>query len=232
LTRLGLAVVFLPFRENGKALHIQGFMRRFRRVVEKNTAFLTHVAQLGLPIVGIEPALTLTYRDEYRRALAPAGAGHDHDTPPPFRVQLLQEFLAEKLPTLVAGRPPASGDKRVLSLFGHCTERTEAVKSQEQWLRVFRAFGVELSPKVTGCCGMCGAFGHEAEHYEESRGVFEMSWGKQLPKDPDAQRQVVAVGHSCRSQVKRFAGFVPRHPIEALRDVLAEEAPVLAQAAE
>ena len=85
---------------------------------------------------------------------------------------------------------------------------------------------------VTGCCGMCGAYGHEAEHYAESRGVFEMSWGKRLPQDPSGREQVVAVGHSCRSQVKRFAGFVPRHPVEALRDMLAEQAPVLAQAAE
>ena len=46
------------------------------------------------------------------------------------------------------------------------------------------------------------------------------------------REHVVAVGHSCRSQVKRFAGFVPRHPAEALRDMLAEQAPVLAQAAE
>ena len=89
-----------------------------------------------------------------------------------------------------------------------------------------------LAPVATGCCGMCGAYGHEAEHYAESRGVFEMSWGKQLGKEPGAREQVLAVGHSCRSQVKRFAGFVPQHPIEALRDVLAEQAPVLAQAAE
>jgi hypothetical protein len=67
---------------------------------------------------------------------------------------------------------------------------------------------------------MCGVFGHEAEHYEESRGVFDLSWAPQLARQPEAQRNVLAQGHSCRSQVKRFAGFVPRHPIEALRDAL------------
>jgi hypothetical protein len=73
---------------------------------------------------------------------------------------------------------------------------------------------------------MCGAYGHEAEHYEESRGVFQMSWGKRLPQDAGAHGTVLAVGHSCRSQVKRFAGFVPRHPMEALRDLLSERAPI------
>jgi Fe-S oxidoreductase len=85
---------------------------------------------------------------------------------------------------------------------------------------VFRAFGLKLEPQATGCCGMCGVFGHEAEHYGESRGVFELSWAARLAKEPAAQRSVLAPGHSCRSQVKRFAGFVPRHPIEALRDAL------------
>lgn len=52
--------------------------------------------------------------------------------------------------------------------------------------------------------------------------MFQMSWGKRLPKDASAHGTVLAAGHSCRSQVKRFAGFVPRHPMEALRDLLSE----------
>lgn len=224
LTRLGLNVIFLPFRENGKALHIKGFMQRFRRVVRRNSRFLTRVGELGIPIVGIEPATTLTYRDEYRAALAPIGAEHDHGTgSEPFRVQLLQEFLTQRLHELQPSAAPRAA-ARTLLLFGHCTERTEEVKSQEQWRTVFRAFGAELDLQATGCCGMCGAYGHEAEHYEESRGIFQMSWGKRLPKDEGARSTVLAVGHSCRSQVKRFAGFVPRHPMEVLSDMLAERA--------
>jgi Fe-S oxidoreductase len=230
-----LNVVFLPFRENGKALHIKGFMRRFRRVVRRNSRFLTRVAELGLPIIGIEPATTLTYRDEYRSALATPGAAHDHGTgAEPFRVQLLQEFLTQRLPELSSAAAGGSREgARSLLLFGHCTERTAEVKSQEQWRTVFKAFGVELEPQTTGCCGMCGAYGHEAEHYEESRGIFQMSWGKRLPKDGGARGAVLAAGHSCRSQVKRFAGFLPRHPAEALRDLLAERAttPAVATAA-
>ena len=85
---------------------------------------------------------------------------------------------------------------------------------------MFRAFGLELQPQATGCCGMCGVYGHEAAHYAESRGVFELSWAPRLAKEAAAQRSALAAGHSCRSQVKRFAGFVPRHPMEALRDAL------------
>lgn len=213
LHRLGLRVVFLPYRENGKALHIKGFMARFRKVVRRNARFFERVADLGIPIVGIEPAVTLTYRGEYAHVLGAEGKG--------FRVQLLQEYLSEKLPELQvqAARPPAAGPLR---LFGHCTEKTEAVKSQEQWRSVFKSFGLELDLQATGCCGMCGVYGHESEHYEESRGVFQMSWAPRLTGAATARELVLAQGHSCRSQVKRFSGFVPRHPIEALRDALAE----------
>jgi FAD/FMN-containing dehydrogenase/Fe-S oxidoreductase len=233
LSRLGLNVIFLPFRENGKALHIKGFMQRFRRVVRRNSRFYARVAELGVPIIGIEPATTLTYRGEYRSALARPGTEHDRaPSSEPFRILLLQEFLAQKLPELLPNLAASSPvGARSLLLFGHCTERTEEVKSEEQWRSVFKAFGVELEPQTTGCCGMCGAYGHESEHYEESRGVFEMSWRKRLPTD-GAERKVLAQGHSCRSQVKRFAGFVPRHPMEALRDLLAEQAPASLRAAE
>ena len=114
-----------------------------------------------------------------------------------------------------------AGDKtRALRLFGHCTERTAEPASQAQWQRVFESVGVPLEVVQTGCCGMCGVFGHEAEHLEESRGVFDMSWKKALPAD-DAKRPFTLVtGHSCRSQVKRFGGFVAQHPVEALRDLL------------
>jgi FAD/FMN-containing dehydrogenase/Fe-S oxidoreductase len=218
LTRLGLEVIFLPFRQNGKALHIKGFLKRFRRLVRQNSRFYARVAELGIPIVGIEPATTLTYRDEYPVAL---GQHSDSDAGPGFRVQLLQEFLVDRLAQLTATlKVPATAKPVSMLLFGHCTERTEEVKSQEQWQAVFRAFGISLEPQVSGCCGMCGVYGHEAEHLQDSRGVFELSWAKRLPKDAALRGRVLAQGHSCRSQVKRFAGFVPLHPMEALRDAL------------
>lgn len=233
LTRLGLHVVFLPFRQNGKALHIKGFMEKFQRLVQRNNRFYSRVAELEIPIVGIEPAVTLTYRDEYRTALRRNSGKSRHSEPAPgFRIQLLQEYLAQKLPELQqsGSAPTVAGARQEspLLLFGHCTERTAELDSQKQWQLVFRAFGLELQPQATGCCGMCGVYGHEASHYAESRGVFELSWAPRLAKEAAAQRSALAAGHSCRSQVKRFAGFVPRHPIEALRDALEAAQPATA----
>lgn len=207
LTELGYRVYVLPYRENGKALHVKGFLRAFRAVARRNHAFLSAAAATGVPLVGLEPAVTLTYRDEYRHALG------DRE---PVPVLLLQEWLAGELAGRRGELPTLSAPEGGYSLLGHCTERTAAVHSQKQWRQVFELLGLQLRAQDVGCCGMCGAYGHETVHLEESKGIFEMSWARALPANPDERARVAATGHSCRSQVKRFGGFVPRHPVEIL----------------
>lgn len=200
LRELGFEPHVLPYFENGKALHIKGFMRRFGRVVAKNSALLRDVAKLGFPLVGIEPAVVLTYRDEYPKVLGEEAG---------FHVALLQEWLAEQaLPV----RANSDGSYRLLS---HCTEQALVSKSPALWAKVFSALGVRLEVVKAGCCGMCGVYGHEAAHKADSLGIFELSWRHKIDPSRDAQR-VLATGHSCRSQVERVLGFTPLHPVEAL----------------
>ncbi|HMA96766.1 MAG TPA: hypothetical protein VKP30_28970, partial [Polyangiaceae bacterium] len=131
-----------------------------------------------------------------------------------FRVELLQDWLAtesQRLSALVTAHA-AQGTSPVL--FGHCTERTAAPLSQKTWSRVFDAVGLKLETPAVGCCGMCGVFGHEAAHVEESKGVYAMSW---QPKILAAQqRTCLATGHSCRSQVHRTDHLHLRHPVQLL----------------
>ncbi len=65
---------------------------------------------------------------------------------------------------------------------------------------------------------MAGTYGHEAENQERSRELFSMSWEQTLKSLPS--EQILVSGYSCRSQVKRFGGFKPRHPIQALLALL------------
>jgi len=105
-------------------------------------------------------------------------------------------------------------------LLSHCTEQALVSKAPALWAKVFESLGVSLEIVKTGCCGMCGVYGHEARHLEDSLGIFELSWKKKLEPTTDRER-VLATGHSCRHQVERTLGFVPRHPAEALLSVLA-----------
>jgi FAD/FMN-containing dehydrogenase/Fe-S oxidoreductase len=205
LEKLGYQPHVLPYFENGKALHIKGFLGSFQRVVERNAQRLAALAELGFPLLGIEPAVVLTYRDEYPKALA---------RDPGFRVQLLQEWLAEQ--PLRKPEAVRSAEYRLLS---HCTEQALVTRAPALWAQVFAALGVPLELVKAGCCGMCGVYGHEAAHLRESLGIFALSWKKKIDPARDGTR-LLATGHSCRSQVKRALGFTPLHPAEALLSAL------------
>ena len=67
----------------------------------------------------------------------------------------------------------------------------------------------------SGCCGMAGTYGHEAEHRATSEQIYGMSWGTQVAKWAENGR-LLATGYSCRSQVKIIDGQVLPHPAQAL----------------
>jgi Fe-S oxidoreductase len=210
LRELGYDVTVVPFRQNGKALHVKGMLHRFRLLVRANADYFSALARLGIPMVGVDPAVTLTYRDEYRRVL-----GDD----PGFRVQLVQEWLVsqhEQIRQCLESRGYRRPAETGFSLMGHCTEKTLEPASQRQWQQLFALFGLELDLVPVGCCGMCGVFGHEASHRDESLGIYAMSWRKHLPRDPELRKRYLAAGHSCRSQVERFDGDALRHPAAVL----------------
>jgi Fe-S oxidoreductase len=214
LRALGYEPVVLSYFENGKALHVKGFLRAFERLAARNARLLRAVAALGIPMVGVEPAVVLTYRDEYPKALQ-GDAG--------FRVALLQEFLEQRLadgPPLPKA-PPGTAGFRLLS---HCTEQALVTRAPAHWAKVFAALGVPLEIVKAGCCGMCGVYGHEVAHKRESLGIFDLSWRKKI--DPERDRgRLLATGHSCRTQVERTLGFTPLHPVQALLSVLPAAAP-------
>ncbi len=208
LKQLNYTVYVAPFSPNGKPLHVKGFLKQFRKVVEKNTNWLSYVARCGIPLVGIDPSVVLTYRDEYLKILG--------ENKLPFEVLLPQEFLVKKSKKLPGHVVSISKKIQEYQLLGHCTEKAGGQLSQELWQDVFEAFGLSLELIPAGCCGMAGTYGHETDHFEESRGIYNLSWSKKIPEDPLLRQNILASGFSCRSQVKRFEGFRPLHPLQAL----------------
>ncbi|MEY8771748.1 FAD-binding and (Fe-S)-binding domain-containing protein [Erwinia sp. ACCC 02193] len=204
--KLGYRPVVLPFSPNGKAQHIKGFLQRFARTAQKTADFLNRVAKLQLPMVGVDPALVLCYRDEYKEILGEKRGD--------FHVQLVHEWLQNALPA----RQPVPQSGEAWYLFGHCTEVTALPASSQQWAGIFARFGAKLENVSVGCCGMAGTYGHETKNLANSLGIYELSWHQALQKLP--RQRCLATGYSCRSQVKRLEGNGMRHPLQALLELL------------
>jgi FAD/FMN-containing dehydrogenase/Fe-S oxidoreductase len=207
LKALGFTPWIAPFKPNGKPLHVHGFLGLFGRQAAANAEMLRALSATGVELVGLDPSMTLVYRSEYAGAL---GA----DAP---KVLLPQEWLAQRLALM----PPLPDGQPVL-LLPHCTERTNATASLKDWQAVFARLGTPLRVLASGCCGMAGTFGHEAEHRAVSEQIYGMGWRQKVAEHGD---RLVATGYSCRSQVKRFDGVRIDHPIQALLRRL-REAPV------
>ncbi len=204
--RLGYQPVLLPFSPNGKAQHIKGFLNRFAKTAQKTSDFLSRVALLGMPMVGVDPALVLCYRDEYKQTLG--------DKRGEFHVMLVHEWL----PTIVDGQVSQEISGEPWYLFGHCTEVTALPGAPAQWASIFARFGAKLESVSVGCCGMAGTYGHEVVNHKNSLGIYELSWHQAMQRLP--RNRCLATGYSCRSQVKRVEGSGVRHPLQALLEIM------------
>ena len=206
IEKLGYRPVLLPFSPNGKAQHVKGFLQRFARTASKTADFLNRVAKLGMPMVGVDPATVLCYRDEYNQVL-----GEQRGE---FNVQLVHEWLQ----TALSPRAEQTASGEAWYLFAHCTEVTALPSTPNQWQSIFARFGAKLENVNVGCCGMAGTYGHESQNLENSLGIYELSWHPQLQKLP--RQRCLATGFSCRSQVKRAEGNGMRHPLQALLEMM------------
>ncbi len=203
VSKLGLQPIVLPFKPNGKAQHIKGFLKQFAQSANTSAEFLSMLAETDIPLVGVDPALVLCYRDEYNEIL-----GADRGE---FDVLTVHEWLMPKLSQF--DKKP-SDDDIAWQLFAHCTEKTKLPNAEKEWTTIFEHFGATLKPVAVGCCGMAGTFGHEIDKLEMSKDIYNLSWKPRLEKtNPD---HCLVTGYSCRSQVKRFENIAPKHPLQAL----------------
>ena len=210
IKKLGLEPVLLPFKPNGKAQHVKGFLARFANTAKSSSEFLNQLAQLNIPMLGMDASMVLCYRDEYTKILG--------DKRGEFNVLLAHEWLLSFIKQDKRFKNDVDGSQQAFKLFSHCTEKTALVNSENEWATIFNHFGLPLEKVNVGCCGMAGTYGHEKTNVDNSKGLFELSWQPKITES--APDKILATGFSCRSQVKRLAQLNAKHPVEALLAVL------------
>lgn len=200
ISRLGYKVYLAPYAPNGKPLQVQGFLKAFEKAASFNGQSLLNLQQYRIPLVGLDPAMTLVYRQEYAKTLQAGKA--------PL-VMLAQEWLSDALPEYETVK------EEPYHFLPHCTEKTNEPGSIGLWQNIFQRAGLTLQVQASGCCGMSGTYGHETRNAGTSNTIYGQSW-KRLIHTFNQSGRVVADGYSCRSQVKRQEGVTVLHPLQVL----------------
>jgi len=176
-------------------------------------ALLPYAAR-SVPIVGLEPSCLLTLRDELG-AMLPG----DEAAKVGANAWLLEEFLAREADAgRLALKLKPLAEKKAL-LHGHCHQKAfGAMGAVERALALVPGLAVETIE--SSCCGMAGAFGYDAKHYDVSMKMAEASL---LPKVRAAEpgTLIVADGTSCRHQIRDGAGREALHVARVLEKALA-----------
>lgn len=216
LHRLGYEVKLIDHPESARAWMSKGLLRKARTFAEENVRIFSEVINAGTPLLGIEPSAILSFRDEYpdlvreelrtaAKALAP-------------NVFLIDEFLSREAAKGRIKPEQFTQEKKQVKLHGHCQQKAlSSVQPSKDILSLPANYSVEVI--ASGCCGMAGSFGYEAEHYELSMQIGEMVL---FPAVRNAAQGtlIAAPGTSCRHQVKDGTGVHAKHPVEILFEAL------------
>ena len=220
---LGYEVVLPNHVESGRASLSKGLIRRAKSFAEENVRLLAPLVSEKEPLIGIEPSAILGFRDEYP-ALVDVSLRDKARTLAPHCL-MLDEFIAREAD---AGRITAdlfTDRSRTIHLHGHCHQK--ALASLDPTIRMLTLpenYAVNLIP--SGCCGMAGSFGYEAEHYDVSMKVGELVLFPAVRKLAD-DVLVAAPGTSCRHQIHDGTKRKALHPAEILRAAFRQERAVL-----
>lgn len=212
LEAAGFEVILPGHKCCGRPMMSKGLVKQARRAARETLERLAPLAEQGWPIIGLEPSCLLSMRDEYFSLL-----------PGDPRVKLVadhcftfEEFIA-RLADAGELNLHFSGVSRPVLLHGHCHQK--ALVGTAPSKRTLTLPGHSVTEIDSGCCGMAGAFGYEAEHYDISLAMAER---RLLPaiRQKNQETLIAAAGVSCRQQIKHGTGRQAYHPAEILRAAL------------
>jgi Fe-S oxidoreductase len=195
----------------GRTMLSQGLVEDARQQAARNLDQLYPLAAQGLPILVCEPSCAAAFHEEYHDLLP----GNPCTATLAQAVWLIDDWLAAQ----VAGglRLPLQPQPRQVLFHGHCHQK--ATVGTDGSLAALRAVpGQQVSVIDAGCCGMAGAFGYTADHYDVSMAIARDRLAPAIEAAPDAL--VCADGASCRQQIEHVTGRSAYHVVEVLAQAL------------
>ncbi|WP_224268932.1 FAD-binding and (Fe-S)-binding domain-containing protein [Haloprofundus salinisoli] len=216
--------------DSGRPAFSKGFLGKAHDTAESNVETLAPRVRDGWDVVVVEPSDAVMFQSDYLDLLG----GEPATVTDPTKAE---ERAPDETPDTDAGVVAAgtygvmeyvdtfrldeemsfadrSGE--FLTYHGHCHQK--ATKKDHHAVGVLRRAGYNVDPLDSGCCGMAGSFGYEAEHRSMSAAIG----GILADQVEESGGRVVAPGASCRTQLGDLAtDEEPPHPVEKLAEALA-----------
>lgn len=216
LEKLGYQVIIPKHVESGRAAISKGCLKLAKKFALKNVSALKDIISSDTPLIGIEPSCILSFRDEYPD-LVPSEIRNDAIALAK-NCFLYDEFIMREVEAGNIKSEQFQGSEIDIWLHGHCHQKAlVGVEKTAAALRLIKGADVHLIP--SGCCGMAGSFGYEAEHYKTSLAIGEMVLFPTVRKAVAMSGKpaiVAAPGTSCRQQILDGTGIKAVHPIVLL----------------
>jgi FAD/FMN-containing dehydrogenase/Fe-S oxidoreductase len=248
LCRSGCEIQVLPILGAGASFLSKGFIDQARRHAARVLDLLNQVDPTSeAPVIGIEPPEIYEFKHDYLDLL-PERAEEIRKRV--ANVWLLDEFLlrsSEFNDLRIANlnyrwESEKDSPRNKVNFHPHCHQRAEGPSvdglpnGTSATVELLRSCGYDVELMDTGCCGMAGTFGYEAEHYELSMKVGEL---KLFPKIRELERannevldqqspivnrksEIVSSGAACRMQIRQGTGVEAIHPIMLVAEFLKE----------
>jgi FAD/FMN-containing dehydrogenase/Fe-S oxidoreductase len=193
----------------GRPLYDFGMLDQAKATLQQTLAVLRPDIEAGTPIIGLEPSCVSVFRDEMTNLLGKNLEAQKLKS----QTYLLSEFLVNQADY----RPPQL--KRKAIVHAHCHHKSVLKFDSESEL--LKRTGLDFHVLDSGCCGMAGSFGFEAEKYDVSVKIGERVL---LPavRAAAADTLIITDGFSCYQQIEGLTGRKALHITEVLQMAISE----------
>lgn len=189
----------------GRAMLSKGFLSAAKALAESGIAKLASAVDAGVPILGLEPSCILSLADEWPELVPGSAAERVAASAHLVEAWLGHQVAEHKCEVKVARHESPA------FFHGHCHQKAlVGVGGTQSALKLVP--GLAVTTLDVGCCGMAGAFGYEAEHFDLSVSIAGLQLLPALAANPNAT--VIATGTSCRHQIRDLTARRAIHPIE------------------
>jgi len=216
LQKLGFKVDIIEHPESGRAFLSKGMLKEATILAKKNVEIFYPIVHSEKPLIGLEPSAILGFVDEFPDLLR----GEDQVKAKSLAKHcfLIDEFIASQFEAKQIDKRVFTKEKRTIRLHGHCHQKALGrLVSSKKIMSIPENYEVLLIP--SGCCGMAGSFGYEAEHYDVSMQVGELVLFPTV-RNLSKETIIAAPGTSCRHQISDGTERKAKHPVEVLWEAL------------